>query len=160
DVAYLAKHCLHSDTVITLASVNAPAVPPGIWQPPDFAPEAPAMQLDTLLTALGVVAPAVEAVVPKGMNKHAGSPEAAGSLSGGAEVGMRPAAAAPTSPDMPQPPPTISSRSGERHRICQRRISDILSQYDPDSLFRIDSWLTKYKGSEDILYVKVCKKYG
>ena len=73
---------------------------------------------------------------------------------------MRLAAAAPTSPDMPQPPLTVSARSGERHKICQRRISDILSQYDPDSLFRIDSWLTKYKGSEDMLYLKVCKKCG
>ncbi|CAK0829351.1 unnamed protein product [Prorocentrum cordatum] len=66
DVAYLAKQRLHSGADITLASVNAPAVPPDIWQPPDFAPETPAMQLNTLLKALGVVAPAVEVAVPKG----------------------------------------------------------------------------------------------
>ncbi|CAK0846202.1 unnamed protein product, partial [Prorocentrum cordatum] len=86
-----AEHCLHSDAEIAVASVSAPAVPPGIWQPKGFAPEAPAMQLDTLFTALGVVAPAVEVAVPEEMSKHTATPEAAGSLSGGAEDRAKPA---------------------------------------------------------------------
>ncbi|CAK0893435.1 unnamed protein product [Prorocentrum cordatum] len=116
------------------------------------------MLLDTLLSAL--VAPAVGVAVPKGMSQHAFLTEADGRLFGGAEVGMRLAEAAPTSPDMPQPPATVSARSGERHRICQRRISDIHSRRDPDSLFQIESWLAKYKGSEDMIYIEVCKECG
>ena len=43
---------------------------------------------------------------------------------------------------------------------CKQRITVLAQQHDPTMIGKIAALLAKYKGEEDVLYFKVCKKFG
>ena len=96
---------------------------------------------DTLLKALDVDAPIEGLEVPKGVVEHVALPRAAECGSSGTEVGLRPAAAAPT-PDTLLP--ACSQRAArDRHAECKQRITLMEQQHDTAFLGKADSLLTK-----------------
>merc|ERR1740117_96150 len=59
-----------------------------------------------------------------------------------------------------KPPSVLSARERTVVEEYRDRITKIYSDKQPTKVDEIDKFLDKYKGQEQVLYLKICKKYS